>query len=1772
MQTKFFQLVALCLIPGCLLAAEPRVIAPFDGSPALFDGSGKPIGIAALAGAGPVSYTGGVDGKALEVRRLAYDQVTAVNFNKLPELDGREGTVSFFFRPNWEMNDGESRRLFEAGRFGSPFYLYFIKTKSGHLELSVCTPQQHQVLAKASLKRKKWVHLAFSWSIPNGEVAIYVDGKLAGHRALEAWKERAYSSKAPWNAWLGTGGGDRFKAKVAEGAYDNLKIYDTRLSDAEVLADFLGGNKKAMNEVPLSGIQQANGKIELRFHGRIKRLPSSAPLLALKSGKTLVTVSSMGTSGKLVLSGGGKQLESPYVFNLTRPLKIGFRPEGSRMEIWFDDAFQGMLEIPGGWGGLESVRTVEEVTIVSAEPGESELAPLKRKAQTALEKQLWSLDDAEYIRQSVRETVSLNGLWRIYEDDSCSYAPVLPKEQHYSRVPGSRRSSYFKHYREKNGKLEGFVVPGGPRTTADWYQRTFTVPEAWKGKRIFLNFDNLAADYGRVYLNGKLIDSFQQEFKHFAAVPNARRIDVTSLLEKENVLSIFVERPIRMFWRDWPGLQDSWAVTVWDVRLESAPSPVFVKSTVALPSFRNKTLELRTTVANPQRVKGEALLSFRFERADDEKVFTKKFRLTGAPEQRIVFKDSWNNPVLWDASSPNLYTQRVTLTVNGKTADALPDRKFGFREAWVENGEFRLNGKKVRYRMLTSPGFEGWQMYFANPRAIAQYVASIKNINYDTVRFNPSVMQHRTVMPYYTPAYLEECDRQGLYNFYPMPFFENEDRTVYQEGVERFLEYYGSHPNILMWYTCFNGCGYAAGQDPYYLNNTEYDPPLERTKRERRLAAYAEKVMRSLDPSRECFPHAGGNMGKIFGSMNYQSFGTPLQEQEDWPKIWSANHSQPLMTVESGFPYPPQFFYFDGPEGYNMTAEHAARFFGDAVYRNEKSPAQFTNPLRKAPYAPRSENYFLASGEMYRRVVRAWRAYDVSALGDFTYLAEAYRIWGPGRHQSMIWGIDNDIKSAGMRPDNVRARALAPDYMHLEEIGALMKHEFAPLRVFIGGKAADFTNKDHAFFSKEEFEKSAVVVNDRMTKQNLRLCWKFVAGGEVVDRGEIEASAEPGAILKLPFRFTAPEVAERTEGKILLDVFVDGKAYDTDRFDVQIFPRYAKPDYTYAEPAGLYDPAGKTEALLKKAGFPYRRIATAEEAEAYRLIIIGQEALGEKRVDFLRKMEERSGFRLGRKVLIFEQQPCNLGNLVFESPSAREAFIRRAASPYVQGLKDADFRNWRGSSDTRPAKVVSDPNTTYHYPRAKWKIGNGGMVAGNVIRKPSFGAFKTIVDCGFNLMFSALMEYKCERAYLLFCQLDVTSRYGADPVATRLVDNMLSELAKPFLPVSEQTVMYYGDADGEALLKQFGLEYRKGENPAGFREQGAVIIGRNPVPEKDREAFRRNLAEYLSGNPYCQGTVICLPGAPLDLLPVPLRWEKKRAFRLEIPSGDPMFSGMTEADFYFRTMREWNVVSSPDKLVATSPAVFARYDFQAGGAVIVLGAAPDQLEEGFWNREKMTRAWSTLFANLNLPFKKNLTFFNHLRLRHNTVIPKLDGIELVDGSLKLDWKNDGKLTDTEGFKPYKLGTAWEKQGFMQRNPHYQYPANAPANLKKPYDGWAWIRVKVTVPADWKKHKIRLIGGPVDDEDITYFNGVKIGETNSRNSKNPYSAIREYAVPSELIRFGGENTITIHVFDRWGDGGATGPLRLVTEDQQDRVEATPYIEKLNFYDVDAFHNW
>ena len=57
-----------------------------------------------------------------------------------------------------------------------------------------------------------------------------------------------------------------------------------------------------------------------------------------------------------------------------------------------------------------------------------------------------------------------------------------------------------------------------------------------------------------------------------------------------------------------------------------------------------------------------------------------------------------------------------------------------------------------------------------------------------------------------------------------------------------------------------------------------------------------------------------------------------------------------------------------------------------------------------------------------------------------------------------------------------------------------------------------------------------------------------------------------------------------------------------------------------------------------------------------------------------------------------------------------------------------------------------------------------------------------------------------------------------------------------------------------------------------------------------------------------------------------------------------------------------------------------------------------------------------------------------------------------------------------------------------------------------------------------------------------------------------------------MKFGADNTLVIRVFDRWGGGGVTGPLKVIAEDAAASDSWSPYIDKLDFYDVDAFHNW
>ncbi|MCF8363981.1 MAG: beta galactosidase jelly roll domain-containing protein [Prolixibacteraceae bacterium] len=84
-----------------------------------------------------------------------------------------------------------------------------------------------------------------------------------------------------------------------------------------------------------------------------------------------------------------------------------------------------------------------------------------------------------------------------------------------------------------------------------------------------------------------------------------------------------------------------------------------------------------------------------------------------------------------------------------------------------------------------------------------------------------------------------------------------------------------------------------------------------------------------------------------------------------------------------------------------------------------------------------------------------------------------------------------------------------------------------------------------------------------------------------------------------------------------------------------------------------------------------------------------------------------------------------------------------------------------------------------------------------------------------------------------------------------------------------------------------------------------------------------------------------------------------------------------------------------------------------------------------------------------------------------------------------------------------------------------------------FDGVAWYRKKVKIPESFNTKKASIWLARIDDSDITWINGVRVGET-----YNQYNHIRTYKIPEGVIRKG-ENTISIRVEDYSGGGGFHG---------------------------------
>lgn len=117
------------------------------------------------------------------------------------------------------------------------------------------------------------------------------------------------------------------------------------------------------------------------------------------------------------------------------------------------------------------------------------------------------------------------------------------------------------------------------------------------------------------------------------------------------------------------------------------------------------------------------------------------------------------------------------------------------------------------------------------------------------------------------------------------------------------------------------------------------------------------------------------------------------------------------------------------------------------------------------------------------------------------------------------------------------------------------------------------------------------------------------------------------------------------------------------------------------------------------------------------------------------------------------------------------------------------------------------------------------------------------------------------------------------------------------------------------------------------------------------------------------------------------------------------------------------------------------------------------------------------------------------------------------GSAKTPGWSDPGL-DVSAWQTMSLPGAWEKNGLPD------------------FDGVVWYRREITVPAEWAGKDLALQLGPIDDMDVTWFNGAKVGESDN------WTESRTYTVPGSAVK-AGPNVLTVRVLDTGGGGGVWG---------------------------------
>ena len=386
-----------------------------------------------------------------------------------------------------------------------------------------------------------------------------------------------------------------------------------------------------------------------------------------------------------------------------------------------------------------------------------------------------------------------------------------------------------------------------------WYKRLFTVPSAWKGKQVKLNFG--AVDWkADVFVNDILIGSHQGGFTPFS-------FDITPYLsgKGEQKLVVRVWDPTEKGYQP-IGKQTSRPEGIWYTSVTGIWQTVWIEPVAvnhvtavkAIPDIDKEVVDVTVSAAKCCVADYAEVALF-----DGVKQVSVAKGVTGKALRLAV-----KSPKLWSPESPALYTMKISLYSAGKKIDEVSSytamRKISTKRD--ANGIMRMQLNNKDYFQY-GPLDQGWWpdgLYTApTDEALLYDIKKTKDFGFNMIR------KHVKVEP---ARWYYHCDKEGILVWQDMPSGDHgndwaphtynggtdKDRSsesianYYQEWKE-IMDLCISHPSIVMWVPFNEAWGQFKTEE---------------------VIAWTKKY----DPSRLVNPASGGNhrpCGDVLDLHNY---------------------------------------------------------------------------------------------------------------------------------------------------------------------------------------------------------------------------------------------------------------------------------------------------------------------------------------------------------------------------------------------------------------------------------------------------------------------------------------------------------------------------------------------------------------------------------------------------------------------------------------------------------------------------------------------------------------------------------------------------------------------------------------------------------------------------------------------------------------------------------------------------------------------------------------